>query len=338
MARRHKPRRGSLGFWPRKRAPTAVPRINRWPHGPAKPHLEGFAGYKVGMTHAIMVDFRKRSTTSGQEVSVPVTVVETPPIIVDAVRVYKTGPKGRYVSSEIWNPDLDQRLARRRPIPSKDEDAEKSPRAKGAKKESADGEDLVLVVHTQPHLVTGVPSKTPEIFEVRVSGEKFSERLEWSKALLGKEVKMEDFAHEGEMVDIVSVTKGKGFQGHIKRFHVKLQPHKNSKHRRMIGTLGPHNPSYVTYRIPQSGQMGYHRRTEFNKRILKIVSDPSAYQVNPNGGFLHYGMVRGTSVILHGSIGGPSKRLVRFRLPMRFRGGQEKIDIRYLSTQSKRGG
>lgn len=82
--------------------------------------------------------------------------------------------------------------------------------------------------------------------------------------------------------------------------------------------------------------MGYHRRTEYNKRILKIVNDP-AYQVNPSGGFLHYGLVRNTSILLHGSIGGPSKRLVRLRLPIRFHGGQEKVDLRYLSTTSKRG-
>ncbi len=333
MARRHKPRRGSLGFWPRKRANHQVPRITRWPKGPAKPHLEDFAGYKVGMTHAFIVDFRKRSTTSGQEVSVPVTVVETPPIKIAAARVYRDSSNGLRVSSEIWAPELDERLARRRPLPLAPPTAEQKERYS-----KASGVEVRVLVHTQPHLVSGIPSKTPDLFEVRVSGENFEERKKWALDHLGKEIDFPSFAKAGDMLDVISVSRGKGFQGHIKRFHVKLQPHKNSKHRRMIGTLGPHNPSFVTYRIPQSGQMGYHRRTEYNKRVLKVVADGKADPIHMTGGFLHYGEVRNSYTILHGSLPGPSKRLVRMRLPIRFHGSvPEKLELRYLSTHSKQG-
>ena len=72
------------------------------------------------------------------------------------------------------------------------------------------------------------------------------------------------------MTDILGITRGKGFQGSVKRWGVKLLTHKNSKHRRMIGTLGPKSPGYVRPTVPQAGQMGYHQRTEYNKRILKI--------------------------------------------------------------------
>jgi large subunit ribosomal protein L3 len=333
MARRHKPRRGSLAYWPRRRAASPVARIRRWPRGPPKPHLEGFAGYKVGMTHAFIVDFRKRSTTAGQEVAVPVTVLETPPLRVAAVRLYASSNGARSVSGELWASELLPQLGRRIPLP-------KTPPGTAEREafQRAPGEEVTVLVQTQPHLVSGVPSKTPDLFEVRVSGEDFAERRDWALALLGKEVHFEDFAREGEMVDVVAVTKGKGFQGHIRRFHVKLQPRKNSKHRRMIGTLGPHNPSYVTFRIPQAGQMGYHRRTEFNKRLLKVVRDPKTDPIQVAGGFLHYGEVRNGYALLHGSIPGPTKRLVRLRLPMRFRGGpQEKVEFRYRSVHSKQG-
>ncbi len=333
MARRHKPRRGSLAFWPRKRAASMVPRINTWPAGPAKPHIEGFAGYKVGMTHALMVDFRKRSTTAGQEVSVPVTILEAPPLKVMGARLYRTTPYGTRVASEIWAKELDPHLSRRLPIPEKSQNFEE----RSEKFAKSSGSEVHLIVHTQPHLVGSVTSKTPEIFEVRVSGDKIEERKKWALEILGKEVKVDEFVKEGEMIDVTAVTKGKGFQGHIKRFHVKLQPHKNSKHRRMIGTLGPHNPSYVTYRIPQAGQMGRHRRTEYNKRVLRIVGNPSEGPLNPVGGFLHYGVVKNPAMIVHGTIPGPARRLVGLRLPMRFRGGTEKVDIKYLSTLSKSG-
>ncbi len=333
MGRRHKPRRGSLGFWPRKRAISPVPRLKTWPRGPAKPHLEDFAGYKVGMTHAFVVDYRKRSTTAGQEVAIPVTVVETPPIKVAAARLYRGGPNGWRISGELWAPELDERLARRRTLPN---DAPSSEKREAFAK--APGQEVRVLVHTQPHLVTGIPSKTPDLFEVRVSGENFEERKKWAIEQLGKEVDFPSFAKAGDMVDVIAVTRGRGFQGHIKRFHVKLQPRKNSKHRRMIGTLGPHNPSFVTYRIPQAGQMGYHRRTEYNKRILKVVGDSKSDPIKISGGFLRYGEVRNGYTVLHGSLPGPSKRVVRMRLPIRFRGlVPEKVELRYISSASKQG-
>ncbi|MEM1687157.1 MAG: 50S ribosomal protein L3, partial [Zestosphaera sp.] len=83
MARRKwsAPRRGSLGVRPRKRAAEFVPSVRAWPEvtlGSPKPLA--FLGYKVGMTHVILVDDRPGRPTYGQEIFVPVTVVETPPM------------------------------------------------------------------------------------------------------------------------------------------------------------------------------------------------------------------------------------------------------------------
>jgi large subunit ribosomal protein L3 len=332
MARRHRPRRGSLAFSPRSRAVRPLPRIRSWPAGPKQPTIEGFAGFKVGMTHAFIVDYRKRSTTAGQEVSVPVTVVEVPPIRVAAARLYARNPYGSRVVAEVWAPEFSPDLPRR--IPPHAPGSAEALAAFGGR--SAD--EVRLVVHTQPALITGTSSKTPTLFEVRVSGEKFDERRAFALAQLGKEISVEELTKEGEFVDVIGVTKGFGFQGHIQRWGVKLQPRKNSKHRRMIGTLGPHNPSFVTYRIPQAGQQGYHRRTQFNMRVLRVVRDPRKDLITPAGGFPHYGEVRSSCLILHGSLPGPAKRLLRFRAPMRGRvASVEKVDIRYLSTHSKQG-
>lgn len=284
------------------------------------------------MTHAFIVDYRKRSTTAGQEVSVPVTVVEVPPIKVAAARLYRSDPYGMRVVAEVWGDHLDEHLAALFPTHPA------SPPEAHEKFLHAEGEEVRLLVHTQPQLITGVPSKAPELFEVRVSGEKGAERRAFALKQLGQEIPADKLAKAGEFLDLIGVTKGKGFQGHIKRWGVKLQPHKNSKHRRMIGTLGPHNPSFVTYRIPQAGQTGYHRRTVYNLRVLKVVPDPRADPVTPLGGFPHYGEVRSACLVLHGSLPGPAKRLLRFRLPIRSRVvAVEQVDVRYLSTRSKQG-
>lgn len=284
------------------------------------------------MTHAFMVDYRKRSTTAGQEVSVPVTVIEVPPLRVAGARIYAHEPYGQRVVSEVWGADPIEELERR--LPAHPSSSKERLDAFG----QAHGDEVRLLVYTQPHLVTGVGSKTPSLFEVRVAGEKFDERRAFALGSLGKSVPAEELAKEGEFVDVVGVTKGFGFQGHVQRWGVKLQPRKNSKHRRMIGTLGPHNPSFVTYRIPQAGQTGYHRRTQFNMRVLRVVKDARADPITPTGGFPHYGEVRTAAILLHGSVPGPAKRLLRFRTPLRSqRIAVEKVDIRYLSTRSKQG-
>ncbi|HTW76804.1 MAG TPA: 50S ribosomal protein L3 [Thermoplasmata archaeon] len=332
MARRHRPRRGSLAYSPRSRTARALPRVRAWPPGPAKPSIEGFAGYKVGMTHAFILDYRKRSTTAGQEVAVPVTVVEVPPIRVVGARIYARQPYGLRIAAEVWGAGALPELSRRLPTHPASEPA-------AVEKFSATGGDEVrLIVHTQPQIITGTPSKTPNLFEVRVSGDKYDERRAFAVEQLGKEVPADQLTKEGEFLDVIGVTKGFGFQGHIQRWGVKLQPHKNSKHRRMIGTLGPHNPSFVTYRIPQAGQQGYHRRTQTNMRVLRVVRDPRSDPITPAGGFPHYGEVRTTCLVLHGSLPGPAKRLLRFRAPMRRRvASVEKVDVRYFSTRSKQG-
>ena len=295
--------------------------------------MEGFSGFKVGMTHAFMVDYRKRSTTSGQEISVPVTIVEVPPLRVVAARLYRREPYGSHVVAEVWGENPSEDLSRRIPP---------HPASTTETREAfahTVADEVRIVVQTQPSLITGVPSKAPQLNEIRVSGEKFEERRALALEKLGHELSVDQVVKEGEFVDVIAVTKGKGFGGHTKRWGVKLQPRKNSKHRRMIGTLGPHNPSFVTYRVPQAGQTGYHRRTQYNMRVLKVVRDPRTDPITPAGGFPHYGEVRSACIVLHGSLPGPAKRLLRFRTPMRVRVGTvEKVDLRYFSTRSKQGG
>ncbi len=83
--------------------------------------------------------------------------------------------------------------------------------------------------------------------------------------------------------------------------------------------------------------MGYHQRTEYNKRILKMGIDGS--EISPKGGFLRYGPVKGTYVVLNGSLPGSAKRLIRLRYPAR---SPKKVPeappkITYISLESPQG-
>jgi len=203
MAQHHKPKRGSHAFSPRKRARSIVPTIRSWPpdNGAGKPYLQGFAGYKAGMTHVLVVDYRPTSTTSGQQVFVPVTVLETPPMKIFALRLYKKTPYGMKSLTEIWADDVKE-LQGVMPIPKKKKE-----------KEVKEYDDVRVLAITQPSLVTGVPQKKPHIMEIRVGGGDLEARFQYANEMLGKEISIKDVFKEGDMMDAIAVTKRKRVSG-----------------------------------------------------------------------------------------------------------------------------
>lgn len=330
MPQRRRPRKGSRAYGPRKRAQSQTPRLDSWPEISGAPKIQGFAGYKAGMTHAFVVDKRVKSTTSGMEVQVPVTVVEVPPMKIAAVRFYENTILGLKTAGEVWAAEVDPLLQRRVNVPKRGEPS-------FDRFNDMEIEDVRVLAYTQPKLITGVPKKVPDLMELRIGGGDMKARVEYAKSILGKEVAVTDFAPEGAFIDVIAVTTGRGFQGVIKRWGVKLLSHKNSKHRRMLANLGPKRPGYVRSTVPQAGQMGYHQRTELNKKILKVGADGK--EVNPKGGFVNYGEVRNTYVLLHGSVPGPTKRLIRFRDATRMpaKADTSAAEITFVSTQSQQG-
>ena len=61
-----------------------------------------FVGYKAGMRTAVGVDNREGSLTFGKEISFPITIVETPPMVAVALRAYVKTPKGLQTLGEAW--------------------------------------------------------------------------------------------------------------------------------------------------------------------------------------------------------------------------------------------
>lgn len=307
MAKGHKPVAGSRGYWPRKRAK----RI----YSGFKSHLSednpcvlDFAGYKAGMTRAIIIDNKKGSPTYGQEVVKPVTVLECPGLVVCGIRLYKRTTSGLKCAKQIWSQNLSKDLERKTKIPKKP-----SPNFQEIESKLSDYSDVRLLVHTKPR-ESGIGKKKPELFEIEIGGKDVKEKWEYAKKKLGSEIKITEFIKEGEYIDVKSVTKGKGFQGPVKRFGIKIRPRKHEKKRRHTGVLGVRNVARVLPgKIPMAGQTGYHTRTEFNKLVLKTGSDG----LTPKGGWLGYGEVKGDYLVIEGSVPGPKKRLIMMRKGIR---------------------
>jgi len=302
------PRRGSLAYWPRKRTSRIYPHLSVYPEeGKAK--VMGFAGYKAAMAHAVMVDARKNSPSFGQEITTPITILECPPLKVIGLRVYQKTAKGLEALNEVWAKELSKDLARKvNAKPSKDE------KISELEKDIGKIVKVRLIVSTQPRL-SGFGKKKPEVFEIELGGKDSKEKIDFAKQILGKEVAAKDVVKEGELVDLIGVTKGKGMAGTVKRFGIRIQPRHAKKKLRHIGTLGPQTPRKVRWTVPQAGQLGFFRRTEMNKRILKIGEKGS--DISPKSGFKRYGLIKSNYVVVEGSVPGSKKRLVMFRSAIR---------------------
>lgn len=282
-----------MQYWPRRRAKRELARIRSWPKSKENKPL-GFVGYKAGMLHLLVIDNRPKSLSKDEEISLPATVIECPPMKVFGFNVYQHGYNGLTLHSTILSENLDKELARKINLPKKTE-----------KKEIKEFDMIRLLVHSQPKLA-GL-GKKPQIRELGLGGSK-DEQLKFAREKLGKEILIEEVFKEGNLVDVRGVTKGKGFQGPVKRHGVDIRQHKSEKGKR-ANVRGPWEPSCnKMWTTPHSGKMGYHLRTELNKQVLKIGKNGE--DVTPKSGFKQYGLVKNSYVIIKGSVMGPAKRII----------------------------
>lgn len=287
--------------------------------------LQGFAGYKAGMTHLVLADDRPHSQTKGMEIAVPATIIETPPMRVVGFRLYKDTNYGKRAVTEAW-----AGAARGE---GGDLSALEEIITKTADKQAL---SLHLIASTAPEVVSGVPKKKHDLMEIKMSGE-VEKDLEYAKEAFGKELKVHDVVKAGDFVDVTAVTRGKGTQGPVKRWGIMIQNAKaqRSGRGRHVGAIGGWRPRRVRWRVPQLGQTGYQQRTEYNKRIMKVGDNGG--EITPNGGFLKYGIVRNEYIVLRGSVPGPKKRLVRISHAIRPHPKLGVPEIDYISTKSQQG-
>ena len=326
MAKAVHPRHGSMGVWPRVRSQREHAKIRSWIKG-KEPKPVGFAGYKVGMAHVIAVDNNKNSKTKGQDLALPVTIVECPPIKVIGATFYKKDQYGLHAAAHVVS-QADKFTKRAFPA------AKKDTAGKFETLKPEDYTEIRLVVQTQPHLTT-IGKKKPEVFELGLGG-KVPEQFTFAKEKLGKEVALSEVFTEGQQVDIHAITTGKGYQGATKRFGLRLKSHKAEKGQRGPGAFGSwKGQAHTHYRIAKPGQMGYHQRLDLNKWVLKI--DDNADAINQKEGFKRYGVVKNTYLLLKGSVPGPVKRLLKLTVAHRPRSNipKEAPSINFVSTTAK---
>lgn len=311
--RKHsQPHRGSLAYLPRGRAKSMEARIRTWPKtNLQEPKLLAYAGFKAGCIQIVSIDDRKKTPNYGKQLVSLATVIATPPLVVIGMRGYSKDSDGLHAEFDVYAKDLPKYVARLFDAKPNDENIAK------AEKSLHRIEEIFALVAVSPQ-TAGREQKKPFVFEVSVQGGTTEKQFAYVKDLLGKEVKIDQVFETGATVDVVAITKGKGWEGPITRYGVKRKQHKSRKSVRALGSLGPISPSNIMYTVPRGGQRGFHQRVEYNKRIMMMGNtEKSEFKINPSGGFKHFGIVNGDYVVVKGSVPGTYNRLIKFRSQIR---------------------
>jgi large subunit ribosomal protein L3e len=358
------PRHGSLGFLPRKRARRLRGRIRSFPKDDPskKPHLTAFLGFKAGMTHIVRELDRIGSKMHKKEIVEPVTLVETPPLIAIGVVGYIDTPTGLRVLKTAFAAHLSDEVKRvyyKRWFSSKKKAFTKYSKAVSEKKETlTDVLNLMkkhcsivrVIAHTQMKKL-GLRQKKAYVLEIQVNGGTVSEKVDFASDLFEKEIPVNTVFEQDEMIDVIGVNKGKGFEGVTARWGTTKLPRKTHKGLRKVACIGAWHPSRVQWTVPRAGQHGYHHRTDKNKKVYRIglgsdkgnattESDLTPKSINPLGGFPHYGMITNDWVMIKGNVMGTKKRPITLRKstnPPTSRIALEKIVLKFIDTSSKMG-
>ena len=179
----------------------------------------------------------------------------------------------------------------------------------------------VTVIEVEPNVVTQIKTVAKDGYDaIQIATETIREKLSNKPAIghtkkAGTEpkrflreirgVNVEDYTlgqvinvdifEEGEMVDVSGISKGKGFQGVIKRHNQSRGPMGHgSQYHRGVGSLGTMLPMHVLKGKKMPGQMGNVARTVQNLEIISVDTENSV-------------------ILVKGNVPGPKKSLVMIR-------------------------
>jgi large subunit ribosomal protein L3e len=327
------PRRGSLGFLPKKRTKHHSGRIRSFPRddATAAPHLTAFRAYKAGMTHVVRgVDKR--------EVVDAVSIVETPPMVVVGVVGYVETPSGLRTLTTVFAEHLSEEF-KRRCYKNWYRSKKKAFTKYALKYQKDNGKDIEhelerikkfctvvrVIAHSQVKKLN-LRLKKAHIMEIQVNGGDAAAKVDYAKSLFEKEVTVDSVFTVFENIDVIGVTKGRGFEGVVTRWGVSRLPRKTHRGLRKVACIGSWHPARVSTTVPRAGQNGYFHRTEMNKKIYRIgkkgdgascqtEADLTAKSITPMGGFVHYGEVKEDWLMLKGAIVGVKKRPLILQTP-----------------------
>lgn len=358
------PRHGSLGFLPRKRASSVRGRVKSFPKDDqTKPvGLTSFLGYKAGMTTIVRDLDRPGSKFHKREIVEAVSVVDTPPVVIVGVVGYVETPRGLRSLTTVWAEHLSDEIKRR--FYRNWYKSKKKAFTKYSSKYAQDGAEIErelaritkyatvvrVLAHTQVRK-TPLTQKKAHLAEIQLNGGSVADKVAWAKEHFEKTVAVDSVFEQNEMVDVIGVTKGHGYEGVTHRWGTTRLPRKTHRGLRKVACIGAWHPSHVMWSVARAGQRGFHHRTSINHKVYRVGKgddeanaatsfDRTKKTITPMGGFPHYGEVNNDFVMVKGAIPGTKKRVVTLRKSLytdTSRRALEQVNLKWIDTASKFG-
>jgi len=316
------------------------------------------------MTHVVRSVDRPGALMHKREVVDAVSVIETPPMVVVGVVGYVETPRGLRSLTTVFAEHLSDEFKRR--CYRNWYASKKKAYVKYATKYENGAEDIEaelsrigkfcsvvrVIAHTQPKKLSNSRMKKAHIMEIQVNGgADAAAKVEFAKALFEKEVTVDSVFAQDENIDVIGVTKGRGYEGVTTRWGVSRLPRKTHRGLRKVACIGSWHPARVSDTVPRAGQNGYFHRTEMNKKVYRIgkagdekscmtAADLTEKSITPMGGFVHYGEVRNDWIMVKGAVVGVKKRALIMRKSLMNHSSRkhlEKIELKFIDTSSKLG-
>ena len=159
---------------------------------------------------------------------------------------------------------------------------------------ATDGYDAIQVGFEDKREVLATKAHKGHVAKAGTAPKRFIKEFRYDEMMsyeVGQEIKVDSFV-AGEVVDVTGTSKGKGYQGVIKRHgqHIGPKGHGSGAHR-IVGSMGPIAPNRIAPGKKLPGQMGNVTRTVQNLEIVAVD-------------------VENNVLLISGSIPGPKKGLV----------------------------
>ena len=159
---------------------------------------------------------------------------------------------------------------------------------------ATDGYDAIQVGFEDKREKLATKAHKGHVAKAETAPKRFIKEFRYDEMMsyeVGQEIKVDSFV-AGEVVDVTGTSKGKGYQGVIKRHGQSIGPkgHGSGAHR-IVGSMGPIAPNRVAPGKKLPGQMGHVTRTVQNLEVVAVD-------------------VENNVLLIKGSIPGPKKGLV----------------------------
>ena len=148
-----------------------------------------------------------------------------------------------------------------------------------------DGYEAIQVGYQDKREVLSNKPAKGHVAKANTAPKRFSKEfknVELGEYEVGKEIKVDVF-QAGDVVDVTGTTKGKGFQGAIKRHGQSRGPMSHgSRYHRRPGSMGPVAPNRVFKNKRLAGRMGGDRVTIQNLEVVKVDVERNVILIKGN--------------------------------------------------------